>query len=299
MGRSFVSAGVAVLALSPSLLPALGALTPPTFTVNSVADVPDAAPDGICETQSQPHNGVCTLRAAIAEANATTGATIVVPSLGAVYLLGSGELLISQSMTIAGAGAAVTIVDGNLNGRVFDIAGGHTVSISGLTLQHGDVFGDGGALFNSGSLTLTRCVVRNNVSTAGGHDGGGLMNSGSLALVQSSVGDKQAGAVGRGIPSIGTLVLNGSLVAANTALAGGGISSAGISPTVTITNSTISGNSVSSSGGGIYLSGGDLRVFSSTITDNRADASNQGAGAGGGVALGGSGTRSFTNTLLV
>src|SRR5690606_38888623 len=49
-----------------------------TFTVNNTADAPDANPgDGICATAS----GVCTLRAALQEANAAAGAdTINVPA---------------------------------------------------------------------------------------------------------------------------------------------------------------------------------------------------------------------------
>src|ERR1043165_4279589 len=43
-----------------------------TFTVNSTDDTADASPgDGVCETATG--NGVCTLRAAIQEANASTG----------------------------------------------------------------------------------------------------------------------------------------------------------------------------------------------------------------------------------
>lgn len=42
-----------------------------TFTVNSIADDPDAVIDGICETA--PGNAVCTLRAAIQEANESKG----------------------------------------------------------------------------------------------------------------------------------------------------------------------------------------------------------------------------------
>ncbi len=49
-----------------------------TFTVDSTADVNDAVPgDGICSDGS----GSCTLRAAISEANALTGAdTIILPA---------------------------------------------------------------------------------------------------------------------------------------------------------------------------------------------------------------------------
>jgi CSLREA domain-containing protein len=49
--------------------PAAGAAANATLTVDSAGDAPDAAADGICRTA----NGRCTLRAAIAEANAAPG----------------------------------------------------------------------------------------------------------------------------------------------------------------------------------------------------------------------------------
>src|SRR5690606_20866583 len=47
-----------------------------TYTVTDTADLPDAAPgDGVCETEAG--NGVCTLRAAIQEANANAGPAVI------------------------------------------------------------------------------------------------------------------------------------------------------------------------------------------------------------------------------
>ncbi|MCA9927283.1 MAG: CSLREA domain-containing protein, partial [Anaerolineales bacterium] len=68
--------------------------------VNSIADVTDANPgDGICETS--PGNAICTLRAAIQEANALPGEdTIQLPA--GTYTLTSGELAITDNVTIIG-----------------------------------------------------------------------------------------------------------------------------------------------------------------------------------------------------
>src|SRR5947209_12621008 len=110
-----------------------------TFTVNSPSDVVDAKPgDGVCST-AVPDNGVCTLRAAIMEANHTSGgATINFGLPGAVtYMLSapspspspsdynerSGALKVFNNVTIIGNGPANTIIDGNQTDRVFYIAG--------------------------------------------------------------------------------------------------------------------------------------------------------------------------------
>ena len=82
-----------------------------TFTVNSTGDATDANPgDGVAETA--PDNGVCTLRAAIQEANALAGAdTINLPA--GTYTLSiaganedaaaTGDLDITDNLTITGA----------------------------------------------------------------------------------------------------------------------------------------------------------------------------------------------------
>ena len=69
-----LSAAALALMLVTSAQPAHAA----TFTVNSTADEPDAAPgDAICGTSS----GTCTLRAAVREANASDGPhTIIFPT---------------------------------------------------------------------------------------------------------------------------------------------------------------------------------------------------------------------------
>jgi CSLREA domain-containing protein len=67
MGAVYASVATAALLLSTSVLAA-------TFTVDSVMDIADANPgDGVCETA--PGSGICTLRAAIEEANGLPGAT--------------------------------------------------------------------------------------------------------------------------------------------------------------------------------------------------------------------------------
>src|ERR1700690_3615662 len=97
-----------------------------TFNVNSTADAVDASPgDGTCATAG----GDCTLRAAIMEANALPGShTINVPA--GLYILtipgigeenaAQGDLDVTGSVTIAGAGPGSTIVDGGGIDRVFE-----------------------------------------------------------------------------------------------------------------------------------------------------------------------------------
>jgi CSLREA domain-containing protein len=94
-----------------AILLAAGAEAGPTFTVNSLLDVPGGGSltDGVCETATGNH--VCTLRAAVMEANhvAGAGATVVVPA--ATYFLSlapagdngetSGDLDVNAAMALA------------------------------------------------------------------------------------------------------------------------------------------------------------------------------------------------------
>jgi len=89
------------------------------FTVNNTADKVDANPgDGLCSDDI----GNCTLRAAIQEANSLEGAdTVNIPT--GIYVLtiqgigenaaATGDLDITDEITITGAGAANTVIDGN------------------------------------------------------------------------------------------------------------------------------------------------------------------------------------------
>jgi CSLREA domain-containing protein len=101
-----------------------------SFTVNSTVDAVDATPgDGVCDDGA----GNCTLGAAIMEANALVGAdTITLPTgTYTISIAGTGEdaaetgdLDISDDLTINGAGADTTIIDGGGLDRVFQVFSG-------------------------------------------------------------------------------------------------------------------------------------------------------------------------------
>ena len=81
--------------------------------------------------------GTGSLRQALADA--VDGDTINFSSSlnGQRITLTSGELLVNKSVTISGPGATMLTVDANHTSRVFDIASGKDVTISGLTITNG------------------------------------------------------------------------------------------------------------------------------------------------------------------
>jgi len=187
----------------------------------------------------------CTLRDAIAFAN--PGATITFSVTGTIFL-GQGELLIDKDLTINGSGAPQLQVDGAKSSREFEIAAGATVSISGLTMQNGNVLTPtapfGGGIRNFGTLTLTNTVVTGN-GTSG--EGGGIHNDeGMLTIVGSTISDNFAGNGGGIMNAEGAVSITNSTVSGNVGGLGGGIQNSG---SMTIINSTIAGNTVGSQGG--------------------------------------------------
>jgi hypothetical protein len=137
------------------------------FCVTSPLDTSDVSTsDGECKDAL----GLCTLRAAIEQNNASGGNTIKL--YGGVYPLTSGkELKITKDVTITAASVLeylpfATWVTGCDATRVFNIACGAKVSIKGLTITNGYAkYGAG--IFNSGDLTIEQSLICDNVATAG------------------------------------------------------------------------------------------------------------------------------------
>src|SRR6516162_9835034 len=76
------------------------------------------------------------------------------PGLTGTITLTSGQLGISEDLTIAGPGREVITVSGNNASRVFEVFGGTSVTLSGLTVTSGGMTGrffGGGILVDNGS----------------------------------------------------------------------------------------------------------------------------------------------------
>ena len=119
-----------------------------TFTVNSVWDMVDYTPgDGVCDTDPDPLYVVCTLRAAVQEANAAGAGTIVLPA-GTYYLYiagsdedaaATGDLDITSNLIIAGSDTDQSIISAyyNMNDRVLHIIGTVHPTISHVWIEGG------------------------------------------------------------------------------------------------------------------------------------------------------------------
>ena len=252
-----------------------------SFTVDTNADTADANPgDGLAQDAS----GNTSLRAAIEEANALGGADTITIGAG-TFTLSGGQLSISSDITITGAGADQTFIDGASLSRIFDITSG-TVTISNLTITNGSLSGDRGAgvqIWNSATVELTDVVVSGNSTTGGvsSAQGGGIRNLGTLTMDNVRITGNHADGQGGGLFNQGTVIITSSLVDANTSGdMGAGIRNTGANADLTLTNVTISGNTSADDGAGLSNSA-DAVLYNVTVTQNSATG---GAATGGGIA---------------
>ena len=281
---SAATPGVVTAARSPASASAPAA----AFTVNSLNDVvADFTNDpGFTVCHTNPTNNVCTLRAAIMNANRNpSGATIIV--LTGTYALtiapqpphgdDTGSLQISNTVTLVGAGAASTIVDGAGLASVFFIKAGATVTMTGMTIRNGSNL-NGAGVESAGQLSLADSIISGNA----GHTGGGFSNFGTATLTNDTIEANQAGGGGGGIANSGILAINDSTIADNSSILGGGGLINETTGALTVFNSTISNNSTTGFGGGVD-NFGTARFFHTTIAGNLARSNGPAGPNGGGL----------------
>ena len=235
-----------------------------TLPVNTLADDP---------IHSIP--GYTTLRDAINQANSHPANNYVI----SLAVKGTIDLTsplpdLENNIVLNGLGASNSTVQRVLTAspfRIFTIDTDKTVKISGLTIAQGDVFGNGGGILNSGTLTVRDSTFTGN--TVDGN-GGGIDNAGTLTVRDSTFTSNFAarpGGNGGGIynESGGTTTVNDSTFTDNGArFNGGGIFNA-TGGTLTVRDSTFT-SSYATFGGGLF-NGGTATVSGSTFTGNSAD----------------------------
>ena len=184
---------------------------------------------------------------------------------------------------MSGLGAANLAVDGNAASRVFHIAVGATVTISGLTIRNGASGQGGGILNDHATLTLINSTLSGNSATNG------------AAVFNAAEG-------GKATLTVTNSTLSGNSAAGGASGQGGGVYNDGGfagNATLTLTNSTVSGNSSTAEAGGIFNLGFQgtamLRLTNCTLSNNSS-----GAHGGGIYNFGGSGsaTLELGNTIL-
>ncbi len=225
-------------------------------------------------------DGEISLREAIEFSTHSPGAEVITFDPGlfvggpATLTIALGQFLITDDLTIAGPSAKRLTIHGNFESRIFKVDDGNAASDIDVTLS---------------GLTLTGGFSTDASGFTEG-SGGAIHTVEDLTVQASTISGNfvQGTAFGGGIfaGGNGTLTVKDSTISGNTAYSGGGL----INYTaggVVISGSTISGNqAVNYAGGGIFNQN-DLTISNSTITNNVTPS------FGGGIH-----TR-FTNTVTI
>ena len=242
------------------------------IAVVSVCLFASAVPAAVYNVTTTTDGGAGSLRQAVIDANANAGTDqINLPS--GTYLLtlagtgedaaATGDLDITESVDIIGAGADVTTVDGSGLDTVFDVLVG-TLSIEGVTISGGQgssAFRGGGIYIQAGATALIdACAIRNNVANFGG----GIRVGASTSVLEIR-NSEISGNVGRG----------------------GAIESQG--GQVLVDNCTISGNDGAGRTDGTlrHSNPNGITIYNSTIANNN-DVGIVIVGGGGSIVVGNS-----------
>ena len=265
------------------------------------ADSVDASPaNGVCEAP-------CTLRRAVQTANGSAGPDTITLGAG-TYQLGiaggnedaaaTGDLDVTAgNLTITGAGASSTIVDGEDSDRVFDVRAG-IVAMSGMTIRDGHAaattanpaFGEGGGGIRTAGdadVSVTDATITNNSVRSNGHGGGTASeDTSTLTLTRVGVTSNEAselpgggggGGVAEEAPGVVVKIID-STVSDNESQFAAGVWDDGTGR-VEITRSSISDNHtvpeepaspVIQSGGGVVEGAGTVVITDSVISGNTA-----------------------------
>jgi predicted outer membrane repeat protein len=228
--------------------------------------------------------GMLTVTSSSFSGNSTNGAGGGIANEGGTLLVSSSEFshnLVTNTVPALGVGGGISN-DG-------------TATATDCTFVNNSAATGGGALFNrsDSTLTITNCNIDGNSARFGG----GIENDfGSLSIIGSRLSNNAVTysfGLGGGIDNLGTLTISSSTLSGNTAFEGGGIANSSVS-TVTITDSTLSGNSTpagtTSMGGGIF-NDGTLALTNCLASNNASD------GDGGGIVN--RGTCSIVDSRLI
>jgi CSLREA domain-containing protein len=236
-----------------------------------------------------PGDGLCSLRKAINNANnpgtdttdgdcainngstpitfSVHGTITLSPALGTLPTI-TGTVVINGPKSSSGV-----TVDGGSKVEIFDVAVGGSLTLSYLTLAHGDNT-EGGAVQNYGSLTINNCTLDGNLGEV---VGGAIYNQGgTVQITNSTLSDNETGADG------GSAIFDdfeGSLTIINSTIADNFGSRPAIFEndlnSLTITNSILADNT----GGNCA----EFEITSAAFSDNISDDGSCGFGTSTGA----------------
>lgn len=228
-----------------------------------------------------------TINAAIGKA--ANGDTIKVAG-GTYTASGANVIAVTKSITLLGGWNAsftaqdtTSVIDGEnqrrcmIIGTYDDIRSGGTVVVDHFTLMNGYVNSMGAGIYNTGVLTISNSVIKNNMSNIGGGAiysifGTLVLNNVDINHNQTGMPNIEGGGGGAGIENASsTVTLNNSTVNTNTLLGGLNGSAIYSDGPFTINNSTVNGNQGVNAIYNLTSGSDEMTINNSTISNNTSN----------------------------
>ncbi len=220
---------------------------------------------GTCQGGSCTAQFPCTEQG-INDAIAAGGGTHTFDCATPTTVVTTAEVVIDNDVILDGEGKLT--VDGGGDHRVLSVPAGVNAELIGFTMTGGSTAEAGGGILNAGTLTLVNSVVSGNTARFGG----GIRNEGQgqANVIDTTVSNNFATQAAGGISNrleAAIMTLSRSTVQGNTAT--GDVGGIGNSGTLTVNDTTVSGNEAGGEAGGIRNSG-DLALANTIVSDNTA-----------------------------
>ena len=243
------------------------------ITVNNLADITSPG-DGICSLREAITNANNNSEATIGDCQAGTGTDTISFSVGGTIILKNTlSITDAAGLTLDGVGRSVTL-SGNNAVRVLLVNPGANLTVTDLTVANGFDPSMGAGIYNqSGILNVVKSTFFGN-GVSGRVGGGGIANSGTLTIVNSTFSGNRGAGAGGGIYNQlgGSLSIVNSTIVGNSVTTsvcppgnfctdqgdGGGIYNRG---TMNLDNSIIAGNTAT-------LGSPDIGGFIDTASHN-------------------------------
>jgi predicted outer membrane repeat protein len=232
------------------------------------------------------------------------------------------NLTIPFNLTLIGARATTTIVDGTQTSTVFTVGTGISLTLTNLTIKNGLGYPEGGgvnnagtltasnsnfysntggAIYNTGTATISNSNISGNTPYFSGHSAGcgAIDNEATMTITATTFYSNYAnnnGTAGGAICNGSALTITSSTFYDNQSQGNnGGLGGAiyNFAGTLNVTNSTFYLNSATTGGGAIYSQGGTVQISNSTFGINAVT-----YGGGGGTLSNAGGSFLIQNSIV-
>ena len=232
----------------------------------------DVAPAGAANEVVTDCSNETQLRTRLTAMQSSGGGTLTFACGTATIVLTAGQLPNITKTTIIDGDGKVTLSGGN-SFRLFTVNVGAALTLKNLTVTRGFYDGDGGAIRNDGTLTITNCTFSFNETTLNG-SGGAIVSYGPLTIANSAFHKNKAANGGALFPRFAaavTTITDSSFCENRTSSPVDGWGGAMLlwgGTVMTMTNSSITNNSAQDGGAVFVHVASHFKAINSTIADN-------------------------------